>query len=54
MEGRSAKTHRVTNTAYRGFGAPQATFVQETIIDHLAEVWYNKFGKKPELGLETY
>lgn len=34
VEGRGVKTNRVTNTAYRGFGAPQATFVQESIIDH--------------------
>lgn len=54
VEGRSAKTHRVTNTAFRGFGAPQATYVQETIVDHLAEVWYNKFGRDAKFGLETY
>lgn len=34
VEGRCAMTNRVTNTAYRGFGAPQATYIQETVMDH--------------------
>ncbi|CAL6024176.1 Xanthine_oxidase / Xanthine dehydrogenase [Hexamita inflata] len=49
VEGRCAKTNRVTNTAYRGFGAPQATYVQETILDHAIQVWYDKYNKKESM-----
>ncbi|KAL0228355.1 hypothetical protein RCL1_004498 [Eukaryota sp. TZLM3-RCL] len=35
-EGIGCKTNRVTNTAYRGFGAPQALLCTETVMTHLA------------------
>ncbi|KAL0226727.1 hypothetical protein P9112_014051 [Eukaryota sp. TZLM1-RC] len=35
-EGIGCKTNMVTNTAYRGFGAPQANIITETVITHLA------------------
>eukprot|EP01028_Stygiella_incarcerata_P007066 TRINITY_DN2887_c0_g1_i1.p1 TRINITY_DN2887_c0_g1~~TRINITY_DN2887_c0_g1_i1.p1 ORF type:complete len:1331 (-),score=389.97 TRINITY_DN2887_c0_g1_i1:4292-8146(-) len=38
VEGRAAKTNRVTNTAFRGFGAPQSHAIQEAIIEHAAAV----------------
>ncbi|KAG9392711.1 Xanthine dehydrogenase [Carpediemonas membranifera] len=36
VEGRAAKTNHVTNTAFRGFGGPQATMIIEAIVDHVA------------------
>ena len=43
VEGRAARTNRVTNTAFRGFGVPQATFFQETIMDHFAQLWFQRY-----------
>lgn len=34
--GNVCKTNRSTNTAFRGFGAPQAMMICETIIDHIS------------------
>ena len=31
------KTNMQTNTAFRGFGAPQGMFIGETMIRHVAE-----------------
>ncbi|MGF1567865.1 MAG: xanthine dehydrogenase molybdopterin binding subunit [Nodosilinea sp.] len=36
VEGRIAKTNRVSNTAYRGFGGPQGMIVIEEVIDRIA------------------
>lgn len=36
VEGRIAKTHRVSNTAYRGFGGPQGMIVAEEVVDRIA------------------
>ena len=36
IEGRLCRTNLPTNTAFRGFGAPQSMFVMEEIIDHVA------------------
>ncbi|CAL6023275.1 Xanthine_oxidase / Xanthine dehydrogenase [Hexamita inflata] len=52
VEGRCAKTNRVTNTAYRGFGGPQATYIQETILDHAIQVWYDRYNKKETLTFQ--
>ncbi|GIQ92090.1 hypothetical protein KIPB_015661, partial [Kipferlia bialata] len=38
VEGRAAITNRTTGTAFRGFGAPQATQIQELILDHAQRV----------------
>ena len=39
------KTNVQSNTAFRGFGAPQALFVCETFITAIAE----KLGVRPEM-----
>jgi xanthine dehydrogenase molybdopterin-binding subunit B len=31
------KTNTITGTAFRGFGAPQSTFVIDAVMDHVAE-----------------
>ena len=36
VEGRIAKTNRVSNTAYRGFGGPQGMIVIEEVVDRIA------------------
>jgi xanthine dehydrogenase large subunit len=36
VEGRIAKTNRVSNTAYRGFGGPQGMIVVEEVMDRIA------------------
>lgn len=36
VHGRIAKTNRVSNTAYRGFGGPQGMIVIEEVIDRIA------------------
>lgn len=36
VRGRIARTHKVSNTAYRGFGGPQGMIVIEEIIDRIA------------------
>lgn len=36
VEGRIAKTNRVSNTAYRGFGGPQGMIVVEDVCDRIA------------------
>jgi xanthine dehydrogenase large subunit len=36
VEGRIAKTNRVSNTAYRGFGGPQGMIVIEEVADRIA------------------
>ena len=36
LKGYMAKTHRVSNTAFRGFGGPQGMLVVEEIIDRVA------------------
>jgi xanthine dehydrogenase large subunit len=36
VEGRIAKTHKVSNTAFRGFGGPQGMVVIEEILDRVA------------------
>jgi xanthine dehydrogenase large subunit len=36
VRGRIAKLHRVSNTAYRGFGGPQGMIVIEDIVDRIA------------------
>jgi xanthine dehydrogenase large subunit len=38
VEGRIAKTNRVSNTAYRGFGGPQGMIVIEEVVDRIARV----------------
>lgn len=38
VEGRAARTNHPTNTAYRGFGAPQTTEFLESVLDHAAQV----------------
>lgn len=37
--GRLCKTNLSSNTAFRGFGAPQAMFATETAIKHLCEAF---------------
>ncbi|XP_012937557.1 xanthine dehydrogenase/oxidase [Aplysia californica] len=34
--GRCCKTHLTSNTAFRGYGAPQGTFIVESILDDIA------------------
>lgn len=36
ITGLRAKTHTVSNTAFRGFGGPQGMLAMETVIDHIA------------------
>lgn len=36
VEGRIAKTHKVSNTAFRGFGGPQGMVVIEEVLDRVA------------------
>jgi xanthine dehydrogenase large subunit len=36
VEGRIAKTNRVSNTAFRGFGGPQGMIVIEEVVDRIA------------------
>jgi xanthine dehydrogenase large subunit len=36
VRGYIAKTHKVSNTAFRGFGGPQGMIVIEEVIDHIA------------------
>lgn len=36
VQGRIAKTNRVSNTAYRGFGGPQGMIVIEEVVDRIA------------------
>ena len=36
VSGRVAKTHIVSNTAFRGFGGPQGMLVMEEILDRVA------------------
>lgn len=38
VTGQIAKTHKVSNTAFRGFGGPQGMIVIEEIIDRMARV----------------
>ena len=38
VEGRIAKTNRVSNTAYRGFGGPQGMIVIEEVVDRIARI----------------
>lgn len=38
VRGRITKTHKVSNTAFRGFGGPQGMLVIEEIIDRIARV----------------
>ena len=38
VEGRIAKTNRVSNTAYRGFGGPQGMIVIEEVVDRIANL----------------
>ncbi len=42
--GRVAKTHLVSNTAFRGFGGPQGMLVVEDVLDHVART----LGLRPE------
>lgn len=37
VEGQLCKTNLPSNTAFRGFGGPQAMFAAETIINHVAD-----------------
>jgi xanthine dehydrogenase/oxidase len=37
MRGFVCKTNRPSNTAFRGFGAPQGMFVMETVLEHVAD-----------------
>lgn len=37
VTGHLCKTNLPSNTAFRGFGGPQAMFAAETIIRHIAE-----------------
>ena len=37
VRGHVCKTNLPSNTAFRGFGAPQAMFVAETIVDKVSE-----------------
>ncbi len=48
VQGRIAKTHRVSNTAFRGFGGPQGMIVIEEIIDRIAR----KLNLPPEVVRE--
>ncbi|MDA0267486.1 MAG: xanthine dehydrogenase molybdopterin binding subunit [Cyanobacteria bacterium] len=36
VRGRVVKTHKVSNTAFRGFGSPQGVFVMEEIVERVA------------------
>ena len=36
VRGRIARTNKVSNTAYRGFGGPQGMIVIEDVVDHIA------------------
>jgi len=45
VRGRIAKTNKISNTAYRGFGGPQGMHVIEEIVDHIART----LGLAPEL-----
>ncbi|KPQ33365.1 MAG: xanthine dehydrogenase molybdopterin binding subunit XdhB [Phormidesmis priestleyi Ana] len=36
VQGHIARTHKVSNTAFRGFGGPQGMLVIEEIMDHMA------------------
>ncbi|MEO0536986.1 MAG: xanthine dehydrogenase molybdopterin binding subunit [Cyanobacteria bacterium P01_A01_bin.123] len=36
VRGRVVKTHKVSNTAFRGFGSPQGIFVMEEIVERVA------------------
>ncbi|CAN0208646.1 unnamed protein product, partial [Laminaria digitata] len=36
VEGFVCKTNQASHTAFRGFGAPQAMLVTETVMEHLA------------------
>ena len=38
FEGRIAKTHKTSNTAFRGFGGPQGMAVVEAVMNHAAQV----------------
>jgi xanthine dehydrogenase large subunit len=44
VTGRVAKTHLVSNTAFRGFGGPQGMVVIEDVLDHVAR----SLGLRPE------
>ncbi len=46
--GRVAKTHTVSNTAFRGFGGPQGMLVMEEIVDRVAR----RLGLPPEVVRE--
>ncbi|HEY9699645.1 MAG TPA: xanthine dehydrogenase molybdopterin binding subunit [Trichocoleus sp.] len=48
VRGRIAKTHKVSNTAFRGFGGPQGMIVIEEIIDRIAR----KLNLPPEIVRE--
>lgn len=48
VRGRIAKTHKVSNTAFRGFGGPQGMIVIEEIIDRIAR----KLNLSPEVVRE--
>ncbi|HVE15522.1 MAG TPA: xanthine dehydrogenase molybdopterin binding subunit [Chthoniobacterales bacterium] len=48
FSGRAAKTHLVSNTAFRGFGGPQGMLVIEEIVDRVARF----LGTAPEIVRE--
>jgi xanthine dehydrogenase large subunit len=48
VRGRVAKTNKVSNTAFRGFGGPQGMVVIEEIVDHVARA----LGLAPEIVRE--
>ena len=37
IEGKTCRTNLPSNTAFRGFGSPQAMFIMEQVIDHVAQ-----------------
>src|SRR6185369_6481064 len=48
VSGRVAKTHLVSNTAFRGFGGPQGMLVIEEVMDRIAR----NTGLRPEVVRE--
>ncbi len=49
VQGRVVKTHKVSNTAFRGFGGPQGMIVIEEVVDRVARY----LGLPPEQVRET-
>ena len=47
VKGHLCKTNLPSNTAFRGFGAPQALFISETWMDHVATTLHRP---KEEVG----